>query len=168
MAPSPFTVSFSTIPERFDVDEETCHNMCPNHEVALYVHRMPQEDSEDMTAYRSELPYRNEPFAFAYRKQHNRDIKCRFSVAGLTQSVDGSVTGETEEEKKSLRIGIPKFRKDPADIPDAYDNQVAGLDWKQAIRFIDKANEPEGVLADKNFDPDKKIRIVGPAFFPVQ
>ncbi len=163
-----FPVSFSTVKKHFDADEEACLSMCPNHDVALYVHRMPQEVSEDMVGYRSEIPYRSEPFAFAYRKEHNREIQCRFSVANATQSVDGTVTGELEKKKETVGIGIPNFRKDPADIPDAYDNDVAGMNWQEAAQYIDRANQPVGVLADKDFNPDKKIRIVGPAFFPVQ
>lgn len=165
-----FPVSFSTVPERFDIDEQTCMNMCPNHDVGLYIHRMPQEDSEDMVSYRTDIPYRAEPFAFAYRKEHNREIQCRFSVADLTQSVDGTITNQFDEPEKeeTPRIGIPRFRKDPSDIPDAYDNEIAGMNWKEAQAYMEQATRTESVIAGDGQEPKKNIRIVGPAFFPVQ
>jgi len=164
-----FPISFSTVPQRFDYDEELCRNMCPSSDVDLYIHRMPSQDSEDMVAYRSEIPYAQEPFAFAYRKSHNPENRCRFSIAGIDQSVDAPATGEVDKkEREKLRIGIPNFRKDPTEVPDAYDNQVAGLTLQQAIAYLEEANRPDEAIADRDFSGSKKIRIVGPAFFPVQ
>ncbi len=164
-----FPISFSTVPQRFDHDEELCQNMCPSSDVALYIHQMPSQDSEDMVGYRTEVPHAQEPFAFAYRKSHNPEYSCRFSVAGIDQNVDVPATGEVEEDKsETIRIGIPSFRKDPTDIPDAYDNQIASLTLKQAKDYLEEVNAPGTNIADKNGNGSKKIRIVGPAFFPVQ
>ena len=164
-----FPISFSTIPERFGHDEELCQNMCPSSDVGLYVHRMPNQDSEDMISYRTEVPYADEPFAFAYRKSHNPEYRCRFSVAGISQSVDAEATGEVEKPKsETIRIGIPNFRKDPAQVPDAYDNQMANLTLQQAKDYLIEANAPKATIAEREFSNGKKIRIVGPAFFPVQ
>ncbi|MGI9352846.1 MAG: DUF2865 domain-containing protein [Rhizobiaceae bacterium] len=164
-----FPISFSTIPERFGHDEELCQNMCPSSDVGLYVHRMPNQDSEDMISYRTEIPYAQEPFAFAYRKSHNPEFRCRFSVAGISQSVDAEATGEVEKPKtETIRIGVPNFRKDPAQNPDAYDNQMARLTLKQARDYLIEANSPNAAIAEREFSDGKKIRIVGPAFFPVQ
>lgn len=162
-----FPISFSTVPERFDFDEELCQNMCPSSDVGLYVHRMPSQDSEDMVSYRTEIPYAQEPFAFAYRKSHNPENTCRFSVAGISQSVDADATGELEE-KKTIRVSIPNFRIDPTDIPDAYDNKLAGFSLSQVQSYLKAANNPGTAIADRELDNGKKIRIVGPAFFPVQ
>ncbi|MEM9331191.1 MAG: DUF2865 domain-containing protein [Pseudomonadota bacterium] len=164
-----FPISFSTVPERFDHDEELCQNMCPSSDVGLYVHRMPSQDSEDMISYRTEVAYADEPFAFAYRKSHNPDNKCRFSVAGLSQSVDAAPTGEVEKpEKETIRIGIPNFRTDPSETPDAYDNKTARLSLDQLKSYLVEANQPKTEIGERTFTGGKQIRIVGPAFFPVQ
>ncbi|MEM9277194.1 MAG: DUF2865 domain-containing protein [Pseudomonadota bacterium] len=164
-----FPISFSTVPDRFDYDEELCQNMCPSSDVGLYVHRMPSQDSEDMISYRTEVAYADEPFAFAYRKSHNPENKCRFSVAGISQSVDAAPTGEVEKPKtETIRIGIPNFRKDPTEVPDTYDNQIADLSLKQAQDYLVEASKPSVGVADRAFTGGKNIRIVGPAFFPVQ
>ncbi|MEM7067656.1 MAG: DUF2865 domain-containing protein [Pseudomonadota bacterium] len=164
-----FPISFSTVPMRFDYDEELCQNMCPSSEVALYIHRMPSEDSEDMVSYRTDIPYAQEPFAFAYRKAHNPENRCRFSVAGIDQSVDYAATGETEETKsETIRIGVPVFRVDPSDLPDATDNDNIRLTLNQAQNYLRNAGQSGTAIADREFNGNKKIRIVGPAFFPVQ
>ncbi|MEM7290586.1 MAG: DUF2865 domain-containing protein [Pseudomonadota bacterium] len=162
-----FPISFSTVPERFEFDEELCQNMCPSSEVGLYVHRMPSQDSEDMVSFRTEIPYAQEPFAFAYRKSHNPENRCRFSVAGIGQSVDADPTGELEQEE-TIRVGVPNFRVDPSEIPDAYDNKLAKLSLDQVESYLKAANNSGAAIADREFDSGKKIRIVGPAFFPVQ
>jgi len=164
-----FPISFSTVKDRFDVDEQHCQSMCPNHEVALYVHRMPSEDSEDMIAYRSETPYRSEAFAFAYRQKHNPNIQCRFSITDLGKNLQRvSVDKEKKKSEALTLVGVPNFRKDATDIPDAYDSEVGGLTLKMAQNMIEKANRPDVVIADREFNPERKIRIVGPTFFPYQ
>ena len=163
-----FPISFSTVPDRFAIDEETCRNMCPGSDVDLYVHRMPFEDSENMISYRTEIPYADEPFAFAYRKEHNPENRCRFSVAGMTQSVDTVADLRETENTVNIRIGVPNFRKDPTLAPDVYDNLHMKFDLQDAKDYIaaslEKKANPDAVVQIG----DRKVRIVGPAFFPVQ
>jgi len=163
-----FPISFSTVSDRFEVDEQACQAMCPYSDVALYHHRMPREDSEDMISFATKTPYRDEPFAFAYRKEHNPNNRCRFSTAGINQSVDVQPVGDIEPEKKIVRIGIPVFRKDPSLSPDAYDSLIEGLSVERVKTYfaaIEADNENNGVQV---VAANRKIRIVGPAFFPVQ
>ncbi|MEM7214215.1 MAG: DUF2865 domain-containing protein [Pseudomonadota bacterium] len=164
-----FPMSFSTVPERFDYDEEICKSMCPSSDVGLYVHRMPSQDSEDMISYRTSTAYVDEPFAFAYRKTHNPENKCRFSVAGINQGIEVAPTGIVDEPIINTDpVRIPNFRKDPADNPDDYDNQVARLTFKEAKNYLYESSRRNTIFADSEFTGGKKIRIVGPAFFPVQ
>ncbi len=163
-----FPISFSTLPERFDVDEETCRSMCPSADVALYHHRMPSEDSEDMISYRTQIPYAQEPFAFAYRKNHNAENRCRFSTAGVTQSVDAAATGETEDAREKIRIGVPNFRIDPTLAPDTYDNAVTGFTEQKALAYLDAVESEETSDGQQIVSGNRTVRIVGPAFFPVQ
>lgn len=163
-----FPISFSTVPERFLLDEEQCQKMCPNFEVELYVHQMPQEDSEDMISYRREIAYKDEPFAFAYRKQHNPELKCRISTTAYDIAAQENPNGEERAEDTLLRVGTPVFRKDPAEIPDAYDNKISALTLAQVKSHLEESEKPVSSISDRDFKPDNNIRIVGPAFFPVQ
>lgn len=162
-----FPISFSTVPERFDQDEQTCLAMCPDHPMELFVHRMPQEDSEDMISYRSEIPYREQPFAFAYRQKHNPELQCRFSVASAFESSSFGYEEQRQREEEPP-VGIPVFRKDPTQFPDDFDNMSSGFTLERVRAYVELKTKPVEVLADRDFDPERKIRIVGPAFFPVQ
>ncbi|MEO0329043.1 MAG: DUF2865 domain-containing protein [Pseudomonadota bacterium] len=164
-----FPISFSTVPDRFNVDEQICQNMCPGSDVGLYYHRMPSEDSEDMVAYGTEIPYVEEPFAFDYRRKHNPNLTCRFSMAGLQQIAGEGIFEENTVTKKEVtHIGAPSFRTDPTQVPDAFDNVITDLSFEAMKDFLDQANSKEVTIADRDLDQQKKIRIVGPAFFPVQ
>ena len=161
-----FPISFSTVPDRFDVDEQVCQAMCPTSEVGLYVHRMPSEDSEDMVSYRGDVPYSKEPFAFAYRKTHDPNNKCRFALA---RSADAGSTGSNQPGKAQVQtIGLPSFRIAHTYSPGAFDQAYESItlqdakDYVLATRNADQENSP---LAS---DSDRNVRIVGPAFFPVQ
>ncbi len=165
-----FPISFSTVPQRFDIDEQTCYTMCAGTDVGLYYHRMPIEDSEDMVSYRTDVPYAKEPFAFAYREKHDPENKCRFSTAGMTQSVDADPDGDLEENPRNqeIRIGIPEFRIDPSLSPDAYDSAQEGIDTDTVMTFLRSTKAKDPLVSSAQPETGRKIRIVGPAFYPVQ
>ena len=162
-----FPISFSTVQERFEYDQETCQAMCPSAAVELYYHKMPTEDSEEMVNYRTGVPYANEPFAFAYRKSVNLEQKCRFATENRIQGVE-IASKELSQKPISKRIGTPVFRQDPALSPDDHDIKHGGLTLAKAKEYLvnkrsSKDDKNVQVLAE-----NRKIRIVGPAFFPVQ
>lgn len=163
-----FPISFSTVQDRFEEDSRACQSMCPGSEVDLYYHRMPNEDSEDMISYGTNTPYRDEPFAFAYRQTHNPENKCRFSTAGLTQNVDTFVDGEIASAEKTVRIGVPVFRKDQSLSPNAYDIAVEGLNIARIKQYYASVKENNEVGSEQIVAQSRNVRIVGPAFFPVQ
>ena len=163
-----FPISFSTVKDRFEEDSQACQSMCPGSEVDLYYHRMPNEDSEDMISYGSNKPYREEPFAFAYRQAHNPENRCRFSTAGLTQNVDTFVNGEIASSEKTVRIGIPVFRKDHSLSPNAYDTAVEGLSINRIQQYYASVKENKELDGEQIIAQNRNVRIVGPAFFPVQ
>ncbi len=161
-----FPISFSTVKDRFEIDQQTCQAMCPSAAVELYHHKMPTEDSEEMVNYQTGVAYAKEPFAFAYRKSVDIEQKCRFATENRIQGFENA-SNEISEKPKSTRIGIPVFREDPALAPDDHDIKRGSLTFAKAKSYLIDANAPkeeENQLLAEN----RKVRIVGPAFFPVQ
>ena len=162
-----FPISFSTFQERFEADQETCQAMCPSATVELYHHKMPAEDSEEMINYKTGVAYADEPFAFAYRKSVNIENKCRFATENRVVSIESKST-EISHKPKSTKVGIPIFRQDPALAPD--DQQLIGrnLTLEKAKSYLASANSPNKDNENQLLAENRKVRIVGPAFFPVQ
>ena len=161
-----FPISFSTLRDRFEQDEQTCSQMCPNTEVGLYYHRMPVEDSEDMIAFGTEQPYAKEPFAFAYRKEFDRNNRCSYSTQADLENVDVNTEG-TKEVSRVKTIGVPVWRIDPGLSPSSSNDKAVNFDLANAINYLDKKEEPHP-SSEELLASNRKIRIVGPAFYPVQ
>ena len=162
-----FPVSFSTVKDRFEDDQATCQSMCPGTKVELYHHKMPTEDSEEMVSYLTGKAYAKEPFAFAYRKSVDVDQSCRFATENRIKGVENASNG-TSENPKSTRIGTPIWREDPALSPDDHDIKSDGLTLEVAQSYLVDANTPKDKKENQLLAENRKVRIVGPAFFPVQ
>lgn len=162
-----FPISFSTVKDRFENDQATCQSMCPGTKVELYHHKMPSEDSEDMVSYLTGKAYAKEPFAFAYRKSVDLEQKCRFATENRVQSIETASTAASQKPE-STKIGTPVWREDPALSPDDHDASNGGVNLKVATAYLLDAR-----ITDENPDnqlqvENRTVRIVGPAFFPVQ
>jgi len=160
-----FPISFSTVPGRFEQDEQICKAMCPGSEVLLYHHRMPTEDSEDMVSYKTQISYAQQPYAFSYRKQVNPECGCRFSTANISQGGQTSLS-ELNNAADTPPVGLPLPRPDPALDPDTQENRAGNLTFDIMALLLNGSEVNEATeLADAS---KRKVRIVGPAFFPVQ
>ena len=162
-----FPVSFSTTRERFEQDAQSCQAMCPGAEVELYYHGMPSQDSEDMISYRTDEPYTNLATAFSYRKKISEGCECKFSRGGLFEVAGSGGIQEVDTDSKAReeRIGIPVFKTDPALDPETVANAGAGLTPQFISSFGKKPDEDTKPVATLD---ERKIRVVGPEFFPVQ
>lgn len=161
-----FPISFSTTKDHFDRDEATCQAMCPKADVALYHHKMPSEDSEEMVSFATGKPYSSESFAFAYRKSIDINNRCRFAQDTLK-----TVEVATEKKKQnasSQTIGTPAFREDPAFSPDDHDIAHGKLTFAKAKGYLRDYNSDEDDQGNEILADNRNVRIVGPAFFPVQ
>lgn len=162
-----FPISFSTIKDRFADDEQTCQAMCPSAEVSLYHHKMPSEDSEEMISYNTGKPYASESFAFAYRKTVDLEHKCRFATQNPTLGFEQAAS-KTAKKQKSKRIGTPVFREDPSLPPDDHDINNGTITLAKARGYLIESTTDGETQENQLLAENKKIRIVGPAFFPVQ
>ena len=172
-----FPISYSTVPGKFADDEQLCRRLCPAAEVALYSHRNPGEDVARAVST-SGNSYSELPNAFSYRKA----IQCRLSVPGARpvlgrsprqsqglgpdQTVERGDIVVTEERAKQL--SSPRFDAQGKPVkPDASRpaaNTVAGSAAQPATEA-----PPAPAAEDKAEEPGKrKVRAVGPTFYPVR
>jgi hypothetical protein len=161
-----FPISFSTRRERFAEDEQACQNMCPASDVSLYFHAMPSQDSEDMISYRDEQPYAEMPNAFSYRKQVNAECSCGFARSlGLTEIAGGQSLQFQEVQPPQAMLPTPLARPDQGLDPETLANSGGRFDIADVEAMIARRKAPATAA---NAPGGRTVRIVGPAFFPVQ
>jgi hypothetical protein len=159
-----FPISFSTTKENFKRDMVACQSMCPGTEVKLFMHRVPEEESEDMKTEDGE-PYKAMSYAFAYRKDGVSGFAaCKFNGAnGLTVVNDGTagtdgivVTGDKTVSDKP--VPLPTARLDPALDRESIAD-MAGHLTDDDIRALLR---PQASTVEVATD----VRVVGPVFLP--
>ena len=159
-----FPVSFSTSPDHFREDEQTCQHMCPAAEVQLYTYHNPGEDVSQAVSLNGRF-YTELPTAFQYRKALSAACTCRRPGESWYEALKGSgpdrtvAPGDvivTEKNAKSLsqpRIG-PDGKPIRTTTPKENATQLRG-------------SEPALAEAPGQIDPSKrKVRTVGPTFLP--
>lgn len=73
-----FPVSFSTLPNHFQRDEDVCHSKCAS-PASLYYHQNPGAGMEQAVEARSNVPYTQLKSAFLYRKQYVNGCSCKMA-----------------------------------------------------------------------------------------
>jgi hypothetical protein len=166
-----FPISYSTFPNKFGEDAQTCQRLCPAAEVALYSHRTGEDVNQAVSA--NGRLYTEMANAFAYRKQFNPSCSCK--AAGQTwaealkqlddQTVERGDIVVTEERAKQL--SQPQV-----------DAQGKPLKPAAAARPGTAATPPVAPTpasantappADTTGDADtgkRRVRAVGPTFLP--
>ncbi|NJR13730.1 MAG: DUF2865 domain-containing protein [Phyllobacteriaceae bacterium] len=110
-----FPISFSTTRENFKRDTLACQNLCPGAEVQLFMHRVPEEESEDMKTEDGE-PYKAMDYAFAYRRDGGSGhAACKFNAATGFGIVNDGTAGTTgiqgaAQIAKATRPPAARFR----------------------------------------------------------
>jgi len=159
-----FPISYSTSPDRFRDDEQTCQRMCPASEVSLYSYHNPGEEVAQAVSLNGQL-YTALPTAFSYRKALNPACSCRkpgetwanaLKAVGADTTVAPGDVVVTEQNAKRLsqpRIGADgkPIKPDPRAKAPAPTNPAALVD------------------APGETDPAKRtVRTVGPTFLPAR
>jgi hypothetical protein len=159
-----FPISYSTVQNHFAEDEQTCQRLCPSAEVILFTHRNPGEDVAQAVSL-SGQPYSELSNAFLYRKKLNAACSCRAPgqswAEALKQGGDQTIQrGDivvTEERAKLL--SQPRLDAQGKPIkPDARAKTNAPAP-AATTSSTDKSAQPPG---------KRKVRTVGPAFYPVR
>lgn len=157
-----FPISFSTSSDRFSRDAAICQSMCPDTDVELFFHGQPSQESEDMVSWLTREPYANLSTAFKYRKKLDPQCTCRFRASGIAE-IAGSETVAAVREADGLPSRLPVRRPDPGIDPEAVANAASGLTAGTVATLGKSQGDPPPVA-----DLSRKIRVVGPEFFPVQ
>jgi Protein of unknown function (DUF2865) len=169
-----FPISYSTVPGKFAEDEQICHRLCPAAEVMLFSHRNPGEDVSRAVSI-SGRPYSELPMAFSYRKQLNPSCSCRAPGQSWAEALQ---TGEDQSlergdivvtEERSRQLSQPRFdaqgkplNADPNGVkpPSAGRNGVPAQSSNTSAAATSDTVEED---ASK-----RKVRSVGPAFYPAR
>ena len=172
-----FPISFTTTPDAFGRDENTCHSMCPGSDVALYVYRNPGGDPNQMVSLAGE-PYTALPNAFRYRTEYDKACTCppistyASSPTGIigapggplaSAGPDGVLTIATPVPPvmPALAAPVPRLRPDETTDPETAANRrggfVPGEAAPEARPNVVMATGPNG----------KRVRVVGPDDFYV-
>jgi hypothetical protein len=181
-----FPISYSTVPTKFYEDERLCQRLCPASEVALYSHRNPGEDVTQAVSS-SGRSYSELPNAFSYRKQYNPACSCRApgqSWAEALRQLDDHTLERgdivvTEEQAKAMSQprtdaqGKPiKLEVNPARNAPAGKNAAAGAPKSTAAQNpAPPAAVPAPPAPEEPPEEDhskRKVRAVGPAFYPTR
>ena len=167
-----FPISFSTAQSRFADDDQTCRRMCPAADVALYSHRNPGEDVGQAVSLAGR-PYTELPTAFKYRQAFDPNCSCR--AAGQSWADALGVGGDrtiqqgdivvTEERARQMALprppGTPQAKgKGPIAQP------KAGTLPEQPAQTPAAAEQTPAPPPAK--PGERKVRVVGPQFYPVR
>ena len=159
-----FPISYSSSRSDFERDGKACAAMCPDTDVALYYHRVPNQESDQMISVASNQPYADLPAAFDYKRDgFARPAGCACGVAK-----ENSILEDQPEVSDAGRgVAVPAARPDMAEDPESAANRVGGLD-AAALRSLTapQASVANEAVASIAADEDRPIRVVGPTFLP--
>lgn len=140
-----FPIAFASQPRNFARDQNACTAMCPNGNAKLYYHAVPEQESDDMISVADKKPYKELPNAFNYRTVGLR------SVPGCSCYRQPSFVSEdsTSDPQSQSPGTVAKEGTDPAVVAAVPVNDPAQGDVDAPAELRD-------------------VRMVGPAFFPVE
>lgn len=155
-----YPISYSTSPDRFRDDEQTCQRTCPAAEVSLYTYHNPGEDIQQAVSL-SGRPYTDLPAAFAYRKALSPSCSCRRA-------------GESWAD--ALKMNGPDATVAPGDVIVTEQN-AKRLSQPPQLRStvrpgaapIDATPQAPADQTAAESEPGKRaVRTVGPTFIPAR
>jgi hypothetical protein len=155
-----YPISFSTTPDRFQQDADTCRRTCPAADVQLYYYHNPGEEMAQAISL-SGSRYADLPTAFEYRKKLT-GVSCRrpgeswadaLKTDGPDTTVEAGDVVVTEQNARRLSQPAPGA----GGKPPKQDTQAQPVPAATAL----------GEAPGEQVDPVKrKVRTVGPTFLP--
>jgi hypothetical protein len=184
-----FPISYSTVPAKFADDEKLCQRLCPATEATLFSHRNPGEDVARAVSGSGKL-YSELPNAFSYRKQFNAACSCRApgqSWADALRQGDDQTLERGDivvTEERARQLSQPRFdaQGKPVSLDPNPGRPASGPAPKNANAAVSAtplpaagakpaAAKPAEPPAEEKVEEDpskRKVRSVGPAFYPVR
>jgi hypothetical protein len=166
-----FPISFATVQSRFGDDEALCKRQCPAAEVALYHYSNPGQDIEQAVSQSGEF-YSSLPNAFKYRTEFNPSCSCRGPGQSWAEALGQDQTIQRGDiivtEQRSKQLSQPKVG--PLAQPTAQQKQQQ---TKNPNTPLFEPPTPTPTAAETPLPPEKpdakrKVRVVGPQFFPTR
>lgn len=159
-----FPVSYASSADEFGRDEAACATMCPGTEVRLYMHRVPEEETDRMVS-RAGTPYTDLPAAFLYRNANFvRPPSCSCNPV---RSSNFSILGEAQRNARAPAAGMPPapssaiLQFPPEEAETGIAAGAAGNPQEAMPDMPAQANSTSGE------EEERRVRVVGPAFLPV-
>jgi hypothetical protein len=156
-----YPISYSTTPDHFQEDAETCRRTCPAADVQLYYYHNPGEEIAQAVSL-SGSRYADLPSAFEYRKKISA-LSCRHPGESWAEALKASGPDNTVApgdvvvtEQNAKQLSQPRIGPD-------------GKPIKPSAPMQESAAGQIAPLADApgETDPTKrKVRTVGPTFLP--
>jgi hypothetical protein len=182
-----FPISYSTVPTKFADDERLCQRLCPATEAVLFSHRNPGEDVARAVSASGKV-YTELPNAFSYRKQFNAACSCRApgqSWADALRQVDDQTVERGDivvTEERAKQLSQPRFDAQgkpvnldpnparPGAAPKGPNANVgtAGAATPTPAPTAQPAPPPAAEQPVEQDPSKRKVRSVGPTFYPVR
>jgi Protein of unknown function (DUF2865) len=171
-----FPISYSTSPDRFPEDEQTCQRMCPASEVALYTYHNPGEEMAQAVSLGGRL-YTELPTAFQYRKSMSPECSCRRPGESWAQTLkaigpdDTVLPGDVVvTEQNAKQLSQPRIGLDGKPIRvDQRKPSTAASPPSTPSTATAPASTPASEEPSSTTDPAKRsVRSVGPTFLPTR
>ncbi|MGB7431629.1 MAG: DUF2865 domain-containing protein [Ahrensia sp.] len=163
-----FPVSFGADLSQVKTDEQACAAMCPGTETKLYMHKVPEEETEAMVSISGER-YVDSPTAFAYLQPghlENRPESCscraqqQAAIPNQTPIPAGML--QTATTDKGEKTALPAMRPDMHADPDTQAVGNGGFTLELMATMLDglSSNEPLALVRND------AVRVVLPEFLP--
>ncbi len=153
-----FPISFSTVPSRFAIDEQTCQSMCPGSDVGLYVYRNPGEEVNQMVSLAGE-PYTALSTAFRYRQEYDAACTCGAPAAAALTPLSAPAQLSPAPAAPTSVLPKPVARPAKGEDPETLANR-AGDFSPRPVAAKTAGDAVAGVAAGK-----PTVRIVGPKYY---
>jgi len=165
-----FPISYSTSPDRFRDDEQSCQRMCPASEVSLYTYHNPGEEMAQAVSLNGR-PYTELPTAFQYRKAVDPACSCRRPGESWAQTLkalgpdDTVVPGDVVvTEQNAKQLSQPRFGADGKPIRPEQRAPASA----PAIATTPAEPPPAAEAPDQTAPGKRTVRTVGPTFLPTR
>jgi Protein of unknown function (DUF2865) len=154
-----FPISYATVASRFSEDERACKRLCPAADVTLYTHRNPGEEVDQAVSLAGR-PYTELPTAFKYRQEYNSACSCRAPGQSWADALGVGRDATVQQgdiivtEERAKQLAQPRLATQPARNTPATAQPAGGTSQPAA---------PEQAQSG-----ERKVRTVGPQFYPVR
>jgi hypothetical protein len=156
-----FPISFATVPARFGEDEMTCKRLCPAAETMLFSYRNPGEEIDQAVSTHG-MSYRELPTAFKYRQAFDASCSCRATGQSWAEAL--GVERDETVQRGDIVVTEQRARQmsQPRAVPQQKGATSAPAPTEQAAAPAPREEAPAREMGNR------RVRIVGPQFYPVR